>query len=132
MVQNLLQDVIKNPTVRRTELAITYFNCRQKNGQSVQAFSDFLKNLEDRMDNAPFEDGSSKVDFYFATHNSCAGLYQSHFITNRKRYRVVPELHQSHFINPIYIPISNRFKIKAKRKGRSSRQARIHFYSKKW
>ena len=28
MVQNLLQDVIKNPTVRRTELAITYFNCR--------------------------------------------------------------------------------------------------------
>jgi len=66
MVQNLLQDVIKNPTVRRTELAITYFNCRQKNGQSVQAFSDFLKNLEDRMDNAPFEDGSSKVDFYFA------------------------------------------------------------------
>jgi hypothetical protein len=66
MVQNLLQDVIKNPTVRRTELAITYFNCRQKNGQSVQAFSDFLKNLEDRMDNAPFEDGCSKVDFYFA------------------------------------------------------------------
>jgi hypothetical protein len=27
-VQNLLQDVIKNPTVRRTELAITYFNYR--------------------------------------------------------------------------------------------------------
>jgi hypothetical protein len=66
MVQNLLQDVIKNPTVRRTELAITYFNCRQKNGQSVQAFSEFLKNLEDRMDDAPFEDGNSKVDFYFA------------------------------------------------------------------
>ena len=66
MVQNLLQDVIKNPTVRRTELAITYFNCRQKNSQSVQAFSEFLKNLEDRMDDAPFEDCNSKVDFYFA------------------------------------------------------------------
>jgi hypothetical protein len=65
MVQNLLQDVIKNPTVQRTELAITYFNYRQKNSQSVQAFSDFLKNLEDCIDNAPFEDGSSKVDFYF-------------------------------------------------------------------
>jgi len=74
----------------------------------------------------------ASLEFWIATHNSCAGLYQSHFITNRKRYRVVPELHQSHFINPIYIPISNRFKIKAKRKGRSSRQARIHFYSKKW
>jgi len=32
----------------------------------VQAFSDFLKNLEDRMDVAPFKDGNSKVDFYFA------------------------------------------------------------------
>jgi hypothetical protein len=32
----------------------------------VQAFSNFLKNLEDRIDNAPFEDSSSKVDFYFA------------------------------------------------------------------
>jgi len=66
MVQNLLQDVIKNPTVRRTELAITYLNCRQKNGQTVQAFSDFLKNIEDRMDVVPFEDGNIKVDFYFA------------------------------------------------------------------
>jgi hypothetical protein len=64
-VQNLLQDVIKNPTVRRTELAITYFKYRQKNGQSIQAFSKFLKNLEDYIDNAPFKDGNSKVDFYF-------------------------------------------------------------------
>ena len=32
----------------------------------MQAFSDFLKNLEDRMDVSPFEDGNSKVDFYFA------------------------------------------------------------------
>jgi hypothetical protein len=32
----------------------------------MQAFSDFLKNLEDRIDVAPFEDGNSKVDFYFA------------------------------------------------------------------
>jgi hypothetical protein len=46
-------------------LVITYFNCRQKNGQTVQAFSDFLKNLEDRRDVVPFEDGNSKVDFYF-------------------------------------------------------------------
>jgi hypothetical protein len=48
------------------ELAITYFNCRQKNSQSVQAFSEFLKNLEYRIDDAPFEDSNSKVDFYFA------------------------------------------------------------------
>jgi hypothetical protein len=34
-VQELLQDIIKNPTVRRTELANQYFNCRQKQGQSV-------------------------------------------------------------------------------------------------
>jgi hypothetical protein len=66
MVQNLLQDVIKNPTVRRTELAITYLNYRQKNGQTVQAFSDFLKNIKDRIDVVPFKDGNSKVDFYFA------------------------------------------------------------------
>jgi hypothetical protein len=66
MVQNLLQDVIKNPTVRRTKLAITYFNYRQKNGQTVQAFSDFLKNIKDRMDVVPFKDGNRKVDFYFA------------------------------------------------------------------
>jgi hypothetical protein len=58
MVQNLLQDVIKNPTVRRTELVITYFNCRQKNDQTMQTFSDFLKNTEDRMDVVPFEDGN--------------------------------------------------------------------------
>jgi hypothetical protein len=58
MVQNLLQDVIKNPTVRITDLAITYFNYRQKNGQTVQAFNDFLKNIEDRMDVVPFEDGN--------------------------------------------------------------------------
>jgi hypothetical protein len=64
-----MQDVIKNPTVRRTELANLYFNCRQKNGQTVQAFREFLKNLEDRMDIAPFDDGISKVDFYFAKLN---------------------------------------------------------------
>jgi hypothetical protein len=66
MLQNLLQDTIKNPTVRRTEIANTYFNCRQKSGQTVQQFSEFLKNLEDRMDIPPFEDGNTKVDFYFA------------------------------------------------------------------
>jgi signal transduction histidine kinase len=32
----------------------------------VQAFSDFLKNIEDRMDVVPFEDSNSRVDFYFA------------------------------------------------------------------
>jgi hypothetical protein len=31
----------------------------------VQAFSEFLKNLEDYIDNTPFKDGNSKVDFYF-------------------------------------------------------------------
>jgi hypothetical protein len=65
-VQELLQDIIKNPTVRRTELANQYFNCRQKQGQSVQSFADYLKNLEERMDALPFDDGATKVDFYFA------------------------------------------------------------------
>jgi signal transduction histidine kinase len=32
----------------------------------VQAFSDFLKNIKDRIDVVPFEDSNSKVDFYFA------------------------------------------------------------------
>jgi hypothetical protein len=32
----------------------------------MQAFSEFLKNLEDRMDDAPFKDSNNKVDFYFA------------------------------------------------------------------
>jgi hypothetical protein len=59
MVQNLLQDIVKNPTVRRTELATSYFNCHQKQGQSVQSFADYLKNLEDRMDITPFVDGPS-------------------------------------------------------------------------
>jgi hypothetical protein len=31
----------------------------------MQAFSEFLKNLEDRIDDAPFEDSNNKVDFYF-------------------------------------------------------------------
>jgi hypothetical protein len=66
MVQELLQDIIKNPTVRRTELAIQYFNCYQKPGQSVQSFAEYLRNLEERMDTMPFEDGATKVDFYFA------------------------------------------------------------------
>jgi len=43
---------------------------------------------------------------------------------------ILSTLHQSHSINPIYIPMSNRFEIKTKRKGRSLQQARTHFFSK--